>query len=52
MSKPVVRVWHLASICQHVWLYDKDAPVTEGLHATAAVLVYGAGVVLVEPEHA
>lgn len=52
VGEPVVGVWHLASIGQHVWLYDKDAPVTEGLHATAAVLEDGERGFFVEPEHA
>lgn len=52
VGEPVVRVWHLAGIGQHVWLYDKDAAVTEGLHATAAVLEDGERRFFVEPEHA
>ena len=52
MSKPVVWIRHVASVCQHVWLYDKDSAVTEGLHATAAVLEDGERRFFVEPEHA
>lgn len=52
MGKPVVGIWHIASVCKHVRLYDKNATVTECLHATAAVLEDGKRGFFVKPEHA